>query len=99
MNITMLETYAGRFRLKQRASRIQQIYRQIQRMVELLDDVLTMSKANAGKLNFKPEPVALKELCTEIWDNFQHMAGKTHVLDLIYTANIERSHARSPPCA
>lgn len=87
MNITMLETYAGQFSDEQRASRIQQIYRQIQRMVDLLDDVLTMSKANAGKLNFKPEPVALKELCTEIWDNFQHMAGKTHVLDLIYTAD------------
>ncbi len=87
MNITMLETYAGQFSAEQRASRIQQIYRQIQRMVELLDDVLTMSKANAGKLDFKPESVALKQLCTEIWDDFQHIAGKTHIIDLVYTAD------------
>ncbi|MBK9745699.1 MAG: PAS domain-containing protein [Chloroflexi bacterium] len=87
MNVTMLETYAERFSAEQRAIRIQQIYRQIQRMVALLDDVLTLSKANAGKLVCKPEPVALKQLCMEIWDNFQHMAGKTHVIDFVYNAD------------
>lgn len=50
-------------------------------MAQLLDDVLTMSKANAGKVDFKPTSVALKPFCEQIWDNFRSIAEKTHTID------------------
>lgn len=49
--------------------RVAVITEEIDRIVELMNDVLTISKEDAGKTNFKPTLFDLKEFCLEIIDN------------------------------
>ncbi len=81
MNANMLDTFQDRMTPEKRTSKLRQISTQIDQMAQLLDDVLTMSKANAGKIDFKPTSVALKPFCEQIWDNFRSIAEKTHTID------------------
>lgn len=84
MSANTLELFFDRMTPEQRTAKLRQIGAQVDNMVQLLNDVLTMSKANAGKLDFKPEQVELKSYCKHIWDNFRHMAEKTHRMDFDY---------------
>jgi PAS domain S-box-containing protein len=81
MNAIMLDTFQDRMTPEQRTSKLRQISIQIDQMAQLLDDVLTMSKANAGKIDFKPKLITLKPFCVQIWENFRNMAEKTHTID------------------
>lgn len=49
--------------------RVTIITEEIDRIVELMNDVLTISKEDAGKTNFRPTVFDLKEFCLEIIDN------------------------------
>lgn len=50
--------------------RVAIITEEIDRIVELMNDVLTISKEDSGKTNFKPTLFDLKEFCLEIIDNY-----------------------------
>ncbi|NES43064.1 HAMP domain-containing sensor histidine kinase [Moorena sp. SIO2C4] len=50
------------------------------RMTQLLDDVLTIGKADAGKLKFEPEPMDLVALCQDILENIKINLGFNHNL-------------------
>lgn len=86
MNARTLEIYFDQLSPERRIAKLQQISSQIDRMVQLLDDVLTMSKVNAGGLDFKPVRTALKTFCEQIWESFRGMVEKTHKIELIYNA-------------
>lgn len=90
MTVNMLETYYEQFSSEQRAAKLNQIDIQIDHMIQLLEDVLTMSKANSGKLDFNPTSVALRSFCEQIWDNFQRMAEKTHTMHFVYNADVDK---------
>ncbi len=89
MSANMLETNFDRFTPAQRTAKLHQIGVQVNNVVQLLEDVLTMSKANAGKLVFNPELVTLRSFCQQIWDNFLHMAEKTHTMEFVYSCDAE----------
>ncbi len=89
MSANMLETDFDRFTPAKRTAKLHQIGVQVNNIVQLLEDVLTMSKANAGKLDFKPETLALHSFCQQIWDNFVHIAEKTHEMEFVYTCDQE----------
>jgi two-component system, OmpR family, sensor histidine kinase VicK len=84
MSVNILEKYFDRLPAEQRRAKLQQVSKQIDQLVQLLDDFLLMSKANAGKLEVKPHPVALKSFCEQILDNFRHTVETTHRLDFVY---------------
>lgn len=50
--------------------RVTIITEEIDRIVELMNDVLTISKEDSGKTNFKPTLFDLKEFCLEIIDSY-----------------------------
>jgi len=85
----ILETSFDRITPEARIAKLQQIRVQANRMTALMDDVLTMSQANAGKLDFQPEPIALRSFCEQIWDDFRRIAEKTHTLNFEYRADLE----------
>lgn len=90
MSANLLVSRFDRMSAEMRMAKLQQIGEQVDRMTQLLDDVLTMSKANAGKLDFEPEPVMLRSFCTQIWDSFHRIAEHTHTIDFIYRANVDQ---------
>jgi signal transduction histidine kinase len=59
----MLEHYFDRLTPEQRAKPIRNIQKQIQRMVDLLDEVLTLHRSQAGKFAFNPASLAFKIFC------------------------------------
>jgi signal transduction histidine kinase len=89
MNVHMLETYLDRMASQQRTAKLQQIGAQVDHMVQLINDVLTISKANAGKLEFKPVRIALRPFCEQIWESFRSMAEKTHTVEFAYDVNYD----------
>lgn len=59
----------------------------IARMLELLDDVLIVSRAEAGKLDFSPAPLAIESFCDHLVEEFKLGSGHDH--RLIFTVQGE----------
>ena len=49
-------------------------------MTELLDEVLMASKAEAGRFEYHPERIDVKEHCQQIVNQFKAMSAETHSL-------------------
>jgi signal transduction histidine kinase len=62
----LLERYQDRMTDDQRSTHFQRMGQQIHVMLELLQDILTLSKASAGVLEFSPTPTDVHALCDEI---------------------------------
>jgi two-component system, sensor histidine kinase and response regulator len=73
-----LSRYSDRLSEEKKQERFLRIRRTIKQMIGLLDDVLTIAKAEAGKLEFHPEPLDLAALCEEIMVDFQTTIGSEH---------------------
>ena len=102
MAANMLETYFDRMPADRRSVKLQQINVQVDRMTDLLDNALAVSKANAGKTEFRPEMVDLKVFCRGLWADVTAEAPQTHRLEFSYELDVEVGHARSQadvPCA
>jgi signal transduction histidine kinase len=48
-------------------------------MTQLLEDVLTIGRAEAGKLEFQPAPMDLAAFCHKIVENMQELADEEHI--------------------
>jgi signal transduction histidine kinase len=83
----MLETYFNQMSLPERIAKLRQITHQVDQMTQLLDAVLTLSKANAGKIVRKPERIQLKVLCERVWNDFRHIAQQTHSIEFSYVGS------------
>jgi PAS domain S-box-containing protein len=62
----MLERYQDRITEERRLEYLDKIAVQVRYMVGMLDDILILSKANAGILEFYPAPINLEELCYDL---------------------------------
>jgi PAS domain S-box-containing protein len=52
----------------------------IRQMVQLLDDILTINRAETGKLAFNPQSLDLEYLCYELVEEMRLNVGKQHTL-------------------
>lgn len=59
---------------------LRRIQDSVKNMVQLLDDILTINRAETGKLEFKPESLDLKEFCRQFIEEMQLSAGQKHTL-------------------
>jgi PAS domain S-box-containing protein len=67
----LVQRYRERMTVEKQHSHIQEILSQSGFMVGLLNDVLTVNKARAGRIEFKPAPVDLKTFCQGIVERLQ----------------------------
>ncbi|MBE9128124.1 PAS domain S-box protein [Coleofasciculus sp. LEGE 07092] len=74
----LLERYNHRFSEEKKQTHHQRIQIAVTRMTQLLDDVLTIGKAEAGKLQFNPAPMDLVAFCQEIIESMQIGASQEH---------------------
>lgn len=63
-----------------KSKHFQQIKISIDRMTQLLEDVLLMGKDDAGKLEFNPAPLDLAEFCQNLVEELQLNAGNQHII-------------------
>lgn len=78
-----IRKYKDRIDLADIDKKLEHIERQVQHMVYLLDDVLLVGKADAGKIHAKLSPVNVT-LFKELIEEVAKSTGKNHVLDFIY---------------
>ena len=75
-----LETNRDHLTLPQQASTIDRIQQAAKRMGQLVSDILTLARAEAGKLEFSPEIVGLAPFCQQVLDQIQPKPGQTLTL-------------------
>ncbi len=90
MCASTLEDYYDRLTPEKRLEKIRQIKSQVDRMVTLLDDVLKLSKANAGKVEYLPDELDLKPFCVAIWEDMIRVDQDKHQHNFEYTATSEQ---------
>lgn len=74
----LLEIYSNKLSEPKKIGHLHRIQGAVRKMTDLLNDVLVMGKAEAGKLHLKPTPLDLAEFCQNLVqeilsvDNHQH---------------------------
>lgn len=79
----LLEKYSHRWTEEKKLKHYRRIENSVRRMTELLDDVLLISKAEAGKIEFNRQPLNLKSFCRNLVEEIQTSIGKKHRIILI----------------
>jgi PAS domain S-box-containing protein len=75
-----LSNYRKRMDESQIDGRLAKVQAQVKHMTSLLDDVLTVGRAESGKLEFKPVPLDLAAFCQNIFEEIQNTAGPLYRL-------------------
>ena len=79
----MLLLYKRQLTESQRQERLENVQMQVNHMVELLEDVLTIGKADSVGVSFQPEQTELNSFCTKIIADFR-LTTLTH--DIHYSS-------------
>lgn len=74
----LLERYSDRLAQEKKQNHFIRIQTAVRRMTQLLDDVLTIGKAEAGKLQFNPQPINLVTFCGAIVESMQSFLTDEH---------------------
>ena len=74
----LLQRYCRDAMDEKKSKHFQQIQTSIDQMTQLLDDVLVIGQADAGKLEFKAAPLNLVEFCRNLVEELQLNAGNHH---------------------
>ncbi|GET43064.1 PAS domain-containing sensor histidine kinase [Microseira wollei] len=74
----LLEYYVEENSTEKQLEHIQRIQTACLNMTQLLNDVLVIGRAEAGKLEFKPSPINLVEFCRDFVEEMQLSAGYQH---------------------
>jgi PAS domain S-box-containing protein len=91
LSAEMLEHYTDKLSLDRKQKLFQQIGTGIGRMVQLLDDVLSINKADAGKVELNPVSVDLEYFCQEILAEMQLTAGNKHTIVFAISGNCSKA--------
>lgn len=81
----LLKNYYHKFSAEDRQKYFKNIETATKHLLELFDDILTISKANAQKIEFNPAPLKLKEFCREIVNEIQLSHGSNN--QIVFTSS------------
>jgi signal transduction histidine kinase len=76
----LLERYAERIEPLERTSLLQSIEAGAKRMNALINDVLTLGRAESGVLRLNPARLDLRELCARVVGEFRMSQGRLHMV-------------------
>ncbi|HEY9602047.1 MAG TPA: ATP-binding protein [Allocoleopsis sp.] len=82
----LLEHYSQKWSEEKKQRHIQRIQHTVQHMTQLLNDVLLLGKAEAGKLEFNPQPLDLEQFCLNLTEEFELDASNQHDLTFVTLA-------------
>ena len=74
----LLEQYSHQWHDEKKQRHFQRIQTSVHRLTQLVNDVLLINKAEAGKLEFNPVPLNLLALCRELVEDLQLTAKTQH---------------------
>lgn len=68
---------------EKRLRNLRRIQDSVKNMIQLLEDILTINRAETGKLEFNPKPLALENFCRQFVEEMQMSAGSQHTLTFV----------------
>lgn len=83
----LLENYNHKLSDEKKLKLFGRVQGAVRRMTNLLEDVLLIGKAEAGKLNFQPSLMDLLAFCRDIVENLQMSTSSRHAIDFIVHGN------------
>lgn len=86
----ILERYSHKLADEKKLTYLQRIQATVKHMTGLLNDVLLIGQAEAGKLDFQPENLNIVQLCRELIDEIQ-LSAKNHMI--IFCSQLESINA------
>jgi signal transduction histidine kinase len=86
----ILERYSHKLAEEKKLIHLQKIQLTVKHMTSLLNDVLLIGQAEAGKLDFKPENLNIVQFCRELTDEIQ-MSAKNNAI--VFDTHSETTNA------
>jgi PAS domain S-box-containing protein len=83
----LLETYSHQWSEERKKTHFHRIKSAINRLTELLDEVLVIGKAEAGKFQLKPEPLNLEAFCRTLLEEWKSYVNN-RLIRFSYHGNI-----------
>jgi signal transduction histidine kinase len=83
----ILQRYEQKLDRDKKSRHFNRIQNSLNGMIELLDEILLLGKSEAGKLQYKPVPLDLKQFCRNLTETLQQSAGEPH--KIIFTCQGE----------
>ncbi len=80
----MLKRYRQKMSEDSQLTHFHRIQSAVDRMTQMLNDLLTLSQIEAGKLEFNPSPLDLEQFCRELVEELQQCEGEQCALALDY---------------
>jgi PAS domain S-box-containing protein len=74
----LLKTYSHKMTEERKSEHLESIISQVGHLTSMLDDILTLSKAQTVGVDFRPIPIDLEDLCSRIAQQIQQNAASTH---------------------
>lgn len=79
----LLDRYNHKLSDEKKQNHHRRIQSAVKRMTQLLEDVLTIGKAEAGKLNFEPSPIDLVAFCRDLVESMQINVQQHHQIHFV----------------
>lgn len=76
----LLENYSNKMAEEKKLQHLHCIQASVKHMTQLLNDVLLIGKAEAGKLEFIPVSLDLAQFCHDLVEELQFSSGKQHTI-------------------
>jgi PAS domain S-box-containing protein len=76
----LLEHYRHKWTPAKELTHLHRIQSAVKRMTDMLNDVLIIGKAEAGKLEYRPKPLDLVEYCWQLVEEVQLNFGNQHMI-------------------
>lgn len=89
----LLENYSHKWTEEKKLTHLMRIQTAVKQMASLLEDILIIGKAEAGKLEFQPESIHLENFCCELVEEAQMMYQYPHH-QIIFTCNNHKNEVR-----
>ncbi len=83
----LLRDYDTRLPFEERREMLDDIHSAVWRLTEMLDEVLTLSRADAGRLEFNPRPMRVLAFCRSLLAERARACGESHLLHFAHVEN------------
>jgi two-component system, sensor histidine kinase and response regulator len=87
LSCNLLERYSDRMPAEKRVEELHVIERTVDHLRELVEQVLTLSRADAGKLQIHLEALDVQAWCERLTEHFQALCEGTHTITLTFTGH------------
>ncbi len=85
VSVDLLQSYSEQISEERKTKYFERMDNAINQMLQLLDEILFLSRNEADKVTFKPKNINLEDFCCEIVDAIQFSIGKRN--KIIFTAS------------